>query len=122
VDHQKAKHQQQTRRAFRVRKKFTGTAERPRLSVRRSLKHIYCQVIDDQQGRTLAAASSIDKELRGQLGYGGNSDAAAAVGRVIAERVKAAGIQALTIDRGARRYHGRIAALTNALRESGIQV
>ena len=102
MEHQKARRQQQIRRSYRVRKKLTGTSERPRLSIRRSLNHIYCQVIDDQSGRTLIAASSIDKELRGQVGYGGNAAAATVIGKVVAERAKAVGITALCFDRGSR--------------------
>lgn len=122
MEHQKARRQQQIRRSYRVRKKLTGTSERPRLSIRRSLNHIYCQVIDDQSGRTLIAASSIDKELRGQVGYGGNAAAATVIGKVVAERAKAVGITALCFDRGSRKYHGRVAAVAEALREAGIQV
>jgi large subunit ribosomal protein L18 len=122
VDQQKAKRQQRIRRAYRVRKKLAGTAQRPRLSIRRSLQNIYCQVIDDVQGKTLLSASSREKELQQQIKYGGNCSAAAVVGKVIAQRVKAAGIDSVCLDRGACKYHGRVAALTNALREAGIQV
>lgn len=122
MEHQKARRQQQIRRSFRVRKRLSGTAERPRLSIRRSLKHIYCQVIDDETGRTLVSASTADRELRGGLGYGGNAAAAVAVGKAIAEKAKAAGISALCLDRGSRKYHGRIAALADALRECGMQL
>ncbi len=122
MEHQKAKRQLRIRRAFRVRKKTKGTTEQPRLNIRRSLQHIYCQVIDDAQGKTLAAASSRDKDLRQQIKYGGNRDAASVVGKAIAERAKAAGITAMCIDRGSCKYHGRVAALTEAVREAGIQV
>lgn len=122
MEHQKARRQQQIRRSFRVRKKLKGTSDRPRLSIRRSLNHIYCQVIDDQTGRTLVAASSLDKDLRQQVGYGGNASAAAVIGKVVADRAKAAGIQSLCIDRGCRKYHGRVAAVADALRENGINV
>jgi large subunit ribosomal protein L18 len=108
------------RRAFRVRKRVRGTTERPRLSVVRSHKHISVQVIDDLSGKTLVAASSQDKQLTGKLKSGGNSDAAQAVGKAIAERAIAAGIKAVCFDRGAYRYHGRVAALANAAREGGL--
>ncbi len=122
MDHQKEKHRQQANRGFRVRKRLRGTPERPRLSIRRSLKHIYCQVIDDTQGKTLAFASTAESEIRGQVRHGGNCDAAAAVGKAIAERAKAAGVEALCLDRGSCKYHGRIAALADAVREGGIHV
>jgi large subunit ribosomal protein L18 len=122
VDHQKAKRQLRIRRAFRVRKKMRGTADRPRLSIRRSLQNIYCQVIDDSQGKTLMSASSRDKDLLPEIKYGGNCEAATIVGKAIAQQAKAAGITALSIDRGSCKYHGRIAALADAVREAGIQV
>ena len=109
------------RRHVRVRKKVNGTPERPRLSVYRSEHHIYAQVIDDTQGRTVAAASTIDKELRGKVGYGGNVAAAKQVGQLIAERAKAAGIQKVVFDRGGFNYHGRVAALADAAREGGLE-
>jgi large subunit ribosomal protein L18 len=105
-----------------VRKRLVGTAEQPRLSVRRSLQNIYCQVIDDSQGKTLASASTRDKEVRQQIKYGGNRTAAAAVGKAIAERAKAVGIRAVRFDRGACKYHGRLAALADAVREAGIEL
>jgi large subunit ribosomal protein L18 len=108
------------RRAFRVRKHVRGTTDRPRLSVIRSHKHISVQVIDDLSGKTLAAASSLDKQLTGKLKSGGNSDAAQAVGKAIAERAIAAGIKAVCFDRGPYRYHGRVAALADAAREGGL--
>jgi large subunit ribosomal protein L18 len=108
------------RRAFRVRKRVRGTTERPRLSVVRSHKHIAVQVIDDESGKTLVAASSQDKQLSGKLKSGGNSDAAQAVGKAIAERAIAAGIKAVCFDRGPYRYHGRVAALADAAREGGL--
>jgi large subunit ribosomal protein L18 len=97
-----------------------GTPERPRLNVNRTLKHIYCQVIDDTRGVTLAAASSTEKDLRDQIKVGGNKEAAARVGALLAERAKAAGISAVSLDRGSFRYGGRLAALANAVREGGI--
>jgi large subunit ribosomal protein L18 len=112
--------QQRKRRAFRVRKRIRGTSERPRLSVVRSHKHIAVQLINDEDGKTIAAASSLDKQLAGKLKSGSNCDAAQAVGRAIAERALAAGIKAVCFDRGPYRYHGRVAALANAAREGGL--
>ena len=106
---------------LRVRKKVVGTPERPRLSVYRSLNHIYAQVIDDRTGRTLAAASSLDKEMRKQLKGGGNVAAAKVVGRVIAERARRAGIEQVVFDRGGYKYHGRVQALAEAAREAGLK-
>jgi large subunit ribosomal protein L18 len=114
--------QQRIRRRHRVRKAIRGTAERPRLSVRRSHKHIYCQLIDDTQARTLAAASTVEQELRSELKNGGNRAAAAVVGKAVAQRALAAGIKAVCFDRGEWKYHGRIAALADAVREAGVSV
>lgn len=123
MNHEKAIYRQRVRRAFRVRKKLKGTGERPRLTVFRSAKHIYCQLIDDVQGKTLAAASTAEKELKSQVnGNGGNLAAASVVGKAIAERAKAIGVQAMCLDRGSYRYHGRVAALADAIRESGVSV
>ena len=104
----------------RVRRRVSGTPARPRLCVYRSLGHIYAQVIDDQGGRTLVSASSLDKETRGQTKGGGNIAAAKVVGKVIAERARAAGIQQVVFDRGGYMYHGRVQALANAAREAGL--
>jgi large subunit ribosomal protein L18 len=112
-------HRQRIHRRVRVR--VEGTTQRPRLSVYRSLGHIYAQVIDDQTGRTLAAASSIDKETRKELKTGGNLEAAKFIGRKIAERARAAGIELVVFDRGGYKYHGRIAALAAAAREAGLK-
>src|SRR5688500_2567180 len=120
MEHSKQLVRQRQRRTFRVRKRLRGTAERPRLSVARSHKHISAQIIDDFSGITLAAASSLDKKLSGSLKSGGNQTAAEAVGKAIAERAKAAGIQAVCFDRGPYRYHGRVAALAKAAREGGL--
>jgi large subunit ribosomal protein L18 len=119
VDHQRAKRRQQLRRRRHVRRKITGTAERPRLSVFRSNKHIYAQLIDDLSGVTLAAAGSLGKD--GGLSYGGNKKAAAAVGKRLAEAAKAKGIQLAAFDRGHYRYHGRVKALADAAREGGLK-
>jgi large subunit ribosomal protein L18 len=104
-------------RHARLRKKLEGTAERPRLAVFRSLKHIYAQVIDDSTGQTLAAASSLDKELASS----GNIDGAKKVGELIAERAKAKGINSVVFDRGGFRYHGRVASLADGAREKGLE-
>jgi large subunit ribosomal protein L18 len=93
---------------------------RPRLSVFRSSKHIYAQVIDDGQGRTLAAASSLERDMRGTLKTGADRDAASAVGKLLAERAKAAGVTQVVFDRGAYLYHGRVRALAEAAREAGL--
>ena len=109
------------RRRMRVRthlRKVGGG--RPRLSVFRSSKHIYAQVIDDLSGKTIAAASSLEKGLRADLKTGADRDAAVAVGKLIAERAKAAGIEAVVFDRGGYIYHGRVKALADAAREGGL--
>ena len=114
----------QTRRLRRqrhVRKRLSGSPERPRLAVFRSSKHIYAQVINDVSGTTLAAASTLDAEVKGQAAYGGNKAAAAVVGRVVAERAKKAGIDKVCFDRRSYKYHGRVQALADAAREAGLQ-
>jgi large subunit ribosomal protein L18 len=108
-----------TRRHLRVRKKVHGTTARPRLVVTRSTRHISVQVVDDTTSRTLVAASTLDEGVRGTTGD--KKARAAAVGKLVAERAKAAGIDAVVFDRGGNRYHGRIAALADAARESGLQ-
>jgi large subunit ribosomal protein L18 len=108
------------RRHQRVRMKISGTAERPRLNVFRSLEHIYAQVIDDTQGHTLAAASTVDKELAGLIAGKTKKDQAAVVGKMVAERAKAAGVTQVVFDRGGYIYHGRVKALADAARESGL--
>lgn len=106
------------RRHKRVRKNISGTAERPRLNVYRSLNHIYAQVIDDVKGVTLVAASSMDKGFEGN---GGNVEAAKTVGKAVAEKALAAGIKAVVFDRGGYVYHGRVAALAEGAREGGLE-
>ena len=118
MDHNKQIRQQRIRRKRRVRKRVRGSNERPRLSITRSHKHMYAQVIDDSLGTTLAAASTLDKDLAAS--YGGNADAARAVGQAIAERAKQAGIEQVCFDRGSLKYHGRVAALADAAREGGL--
>jgi large subunit ribosomal protein L18 len=108
------------RRAYRVRKKFQHGAERPRLSVHRSHKHVAAQIIDDSTGTTLVAASTLDKDLRADFKYGGNKEAAARIGKIIAERAIAKGIKEVAFDRGHLRYHGRVASLADAAREGGL--
>jgi large subunit ribosomal protein L18 len=106
---------------LRVRQRVMGTPERPRLCVHRSLGHIYAQVIDDQTGRTLVSASSLDKGTRAALKGGGNVASAKIVGKSVAERSLAAGIQQVVFDRGGYMYHGRVEALANAAREAGLK-
>ena len=115
------KNKARLKRHLRVRKKISGTAERPRLSVFRSSKHIYAQLIDDTNGVTLASASTIDKELAEQVKNGGDVEAARQVGTLIAQRAKAKGFENVVFDRGGYLYHGRIQALADAAREAGLQ-
>jgi len=107
------------KRHERIRLHLAGTDGRPRLAVFRSLNHIYAQVIDDTSGRTLAAASTVDKELKGSTST--KSEEAAVVGRLIAERAKAAGVERVVFDRAGFRYHGRIKSLADAAREAGLE-
>jgi large subunit ribosomal protein L18 len=116
----KDKQTARARRHFRVRKKVSGTAERPRLAVFRSNKHISAQVIDDRSGRTLAAASTVERSVR-EAGATGNKAAATVVGRLLAERAKAAGVRTVVFDRGGFQYHGRVAAVADAAREAGLE-
>lgn len=109
------------RRHRRLRKHIIGTSERPRLCVYRSLKHMYAQVVDDSQGQTLAAASSLDPELRDEISYGGNVDTAKAVGKLVAQRALEKGITKVVFDRGGNKYHGRVKALAEAAREGGLE-
>jgi large subunit ribosomal protein L18 len=106
---------------MRIRKTIAGTTERPRLCVFRSLRHIHAQVINDAEGRTLASASSIDGEVRKQIKGGGNVAAAKMIGKVLAERAKAAGVEKVVFDRGGYQYHGRVRALADAAREAGLK-
>jgi large subunit ribosomal protein L18 len=109
-------------RQARVRKKVRGTDQRPRLTVFRSARHIYAQVISDQEGRTLAAASSLSKELRDAVaGRTGNRDAAKQVGQLIARRALDAGVKAVIFDRNGFLYHGRVQSLAEAAREAGLE-
>jgi large subunit ribosomal protein L18 len=105
----------------RIRKKLSGDGGRPRLSVFRSNKHIYAQIVDDDKGSTLVAASSVEAETKGGLKSGGNVAAAKAVGKVVAQRAIDKGIKAVLFDRGGYIYHGRVKALADAAREGGLQ-
>ncbi|MFI5832319.1 50S ribosomal protein L18 [Micromonospora sp. NPDC051300] len=107
------------RRHFRVRKNVSGTGERPRLVVTRSLRHMVAQVVDDTKGHTLASASTMDASLRGA--EGNKSALAGKVGALLAERAKAAGVSKVVFDRGGNRYAGRVAALADAAREAGLE-
>jgi large subunit ribosomal protein L18 len=110
---------QRERRRFRVRKQIRGTQDRPRLSIQRTLKHFSCQAIDDQSGRTLFSASTVSKDF-GK--YGGNCQAAAAIGTLIAQKAKAAGVSKACLDRGSAKYHGRVAAFADAARAAGLEI
>jgi len=109
------------RRKLRIRKKMSGSAERPRLSVFRSAKHIYAQVIDDASGKTLAHASTLSKDLKGTLDDDKKSDAAKKVGALIAKICKSKGIDRVVFDRNGYLYHGRLSALAQAAREAGLE-
>jgi len=116
-----AKHKREgrIRRHNRLRRKIHGTAERPRLAVFRSNRHISAQVIDDEAGRTMASASTLEADVR--VGATGGVDAAAKVGALIGERAQSAGIAAVVFDRGGVKYHGRVAAVADAAREAGLK-
>jgi large subunit ribosomal protein L18 len=105
----------------RMRKRIEGTAERPRLCVHRSTKHIRAQVIDDHTARTIVSASSLDKEVRKLIKGGGNIAASKVVGKAIAERARAKGVDKVVFDRGGYQYHGRVQALAEAAREAGLK-
>lgn len=109
------------KRHLRIRRHISGTATCPRLNVYRSLSNIYAQVIDDVAGTTLVAASSLDKEIKAEMAYGGNKAAAQAVGKLVAERALEKGIETVVFDRGGYVYHGRIQALAEAAREAGLK-
>lgn len=109
------------RKHLRVRKKVFGTAERPRLSIYKSLNHIYAQVIDDSKGETLAFASTLSPEIREEVGRKKNTAAARVIGRLVAEKARARGIEKVVFDRGGYPYHGRIAAFADAARENGLE-
>ena len=121
--HQTTKREGRQRIHSRIRNRIDGTPERPRLSVFRSLKHIYAQVIDDAAGKTLVSATTLTKGAKkgAKAPYGGNTAAAKAVGKQIAERALEAGIKDVVFDRGGHRYHGRVKALADAAREAGLR-
>ena len=121
MNHERYIAKQQLRRRRHVRRRVRGSSARPRLSVFRSLQHIYCQVVDDETGKTLASASTRDNELKSGVKYGGNKEAAQAVGKAIAERAQAAGVKSVCFDRGHYQYQGRVAALAEAAREGGLE-
>jgi large subunit ribosomal protein L18 len=103
-----------------MRKRISGTPERPRLCVHRSTRHIRAQVVDDASGRTIVSASSLDKEVRAQIKGGGNIAASKVVGKMVAERARAKGVEKVVFDRGGYQYHGRVQALAEAAREAGL--
>ncbi|MGF7049784.1 large subunit ribosomal protein L18 [Paenibacillus sp. DS2015] len=115
------KNKARVRRHLRVRKKITGTVERPRLNVFRSSKHIYAQLIDDVTGVTIVSASTVDKGLSEGISNGGNVESARKVGELIAKRAKDKGVASVVFDRGGYLYHGRIQALADAAREAGLE-
>jgi len=117
----KSKYNARKRRQLRVRSKIHGTAERPRMNVYRSLDNIYVQVINDDAGQTLVSASTIDRDVAKQTADKSKTDAARLVGKIVAERAKEAGIDAVVFDRSGFRYHGRVAALAEGAREAGLK-
>lgn len=117
----KTKEEGRLRRKKRIRKSVNGTAQKPRLSVYRSLNHIYAQAIDDATGKTLLSASSLDEEVKGKAKKSGNKDAAKLVGELVARRCKEKGIDAVVFDRGGYIYHGRVKALADAARAAGLK-
>lgn len=119
MDRQQKKAVRRNRRRVSIRRRVSGTPSRPRLAVYRSLNHIYAQVIDDINGRTIASASTRDKDIAAS--NSGNAEAAAMVGKQIAEKAKAAGVSSVAMDRSGFKYHGRIKALADAAREGGLQ-
>ncbi len=116
-----SKNDRRLARHARVRKDVSGTPERPRLCVYRSLKNISVQIIDDVNGRTLVAASSLDKDIKAQAAYGGNKEAAKLVGEAVAKKALAAGIETVCFDRGGYLYHGRVKELADGAREAGLK-
>jgi len=116
-----SKNQVRQRKHARVRKKISGTSERPRLNVYRSLNNIYAQIIDDTTGNTLVSASSLDEALKGKLKSGGNKEAAREVGKLIAQKALEKGITAVVFDRGGYIYHGRVQELAEGAREAGLK-
>lgn len=122
MKHQKTVGKQRKRRGFSVRNRIKRDSTRPRLSVFRSHKHVYVQIIDDEAGRTLASASSTEPALREKISYGGNIAAAQAIGEAIAKRALEAGVKQAAFDRREYKYHGRVAALADAARDAGLDL
>ncbi|MEM6365347.1 MAG: 50S ribosomal protein L18 [Planctomycetota bacterium] len=120
MDKNKKLQSKRLRRRQHVRNKLRGDADSPRLCIERSLKHFGCQVIDDLSGKTLVSASTRDKAIRDQVQSGGNCDAAAVVGKALAEKAVSAGIKTAQLDRGHNKYHGRVKAFADAAREAGL--
>ncbi len=120
MDKNKTLDQRRKRRRNHVRNKLRGSADHPRLCVHRSLKHFSCQLVDDLAGKTLVSASTRDQGVN--LKQGGNCDAAAEIGKLIAEKATAAGIQSVKLDRGHNKYHGRVKAFADAARQAGLQL
>jgi large subunit ribosomal protein L18 len=116
-----SKNETRLRKHYRVRKKISGTSERPRLNVFRSLKNIYAQVIDDTTGTTLVSASTIDVAIKGKITRGGNKEAAKEVGKLLAQKAAEKGIKQVVFDRGGYLYHGRVAELAEGAREGGLE-
>ena len=122
MDKNKALNKRRIRRRNHVRARLRGTSDHPRMCIQRSLKHFSVQLVDDLAGKTLASASTRDQSVSGSVKNGGNCDAAAAVGKLIAERASSAGITTVKMDRGHNKYHGRVKAFADAAREAGLQV
>ena len=120
MQHNKRIGLQRKRRGFRVRNRLKRVSTRPRLCLFRSHKNFYAQIIDDEAGKTLVTASTVESQLKGELKYGGNKNAAAAVGKLIAQRAIEKGIKEVALDRREYKYHGRVAALADAAREAGL--
>jgi len=121
VKRQKKIGKRRRRRQYRVSNRVKHDSTRPRLSIFRSHKHVYAQIIDDEAGRTLAAASTLDGPIKAELNCGGNKEAAAVVGKAVAQRALEAGVKQVTFDRREYKYHGRVAALADAAREAGLE-
>ncbi len=121
MDKNKKLDKKRVRRRHHVRNRLRGTADQPRLCVHRSLAHFSCQLIDDLSGKTLVSASTKDSSVRGDVKYGGNADAAAQIGKIVAEKATAAGFSRVKLDRGHNKYHGRVKAFADAAREAGLQ-
>jgi large subunit ribosomal protein L18 len=122
VNKEKENAQRRRRRRYSVRNRLRGDAQRPRMSVFRSHRNLGCQLIDDTAGRTLVSVSTRDKDVRENVKFGGNCDAAKMIGQLIAQRALEAGIQMVRFDRGCYKYHGRVAAVADAAREAGLKL